>query len=190
MKNAMDLEDESERRDRTISAAAEARREPVAYRYNGLNQDFIKMLAEIADYAREKYGSAEQYANSRLAGDKSPINHIYEHLRQYQTGEPHDHFKDPIYHLAVIAYNAMMEALYHRRFGHKISPLNLRTYKPGEYMPGTVARNIDKVIDDLQLASESSWNDAPKTGRECLNYKPRIMRDTTDQQYTEDQGAD
>jgi len=104
---------------------SEVKRVPVTFRYDGLNHDFIKMLAEIAHYAASKYGSAEQYANGRLEGEKSPVNHIYEHLRQYQTGEHHDHFKDPIYHLAAIAYNAMMEALYHRRFGHKVSPLHL-----------------------------------------------------------------
>lgn len=105
---------------------SDVNRVPVTFRYDGLNHDFIKLLAEIAHYAASKYGSAEQYANGRLDGEKGSINHIYEHLRQYQTGEPHDHFKDPIYHLAAIAYNAMIEALYLRRFGHKVSPLNLQ----------------------------------------------------------------
>ena len=104
----------------------EVKRVTVTFRYDGLNHDFIKLLAEIAHYATSKYGSAEQYVNGRLEGEKSPVNHIYEHLRQYQTGEQHDHFKDPVYHLAAIAYNAMMEALYHRRFGHTVSPLDLR----------------------------------------------------------------
>jgi len=102
------------------------KRVPVAFRFDGLNWDFIKMLAEIAFCAGEKYGSAEQYATSRLDGEKSPANHIAEHLRMYLTGEPHDHFKDRIYHLAAIAYNAMMEAFYLRRFGRRISVLNLR----------------------------------------------------------------
>jgi hypothetical protein len=101
------------------------KRQPVTFRYDALNHDFIKLLAEIAYYAANKYGSAEQYADGRLEGEKSPVNHIYEHLRQYQTGEKHDHFGDPIYHLAAIAYNAMMEALYLRRWGHKLSPLDL-----------------------------------------------------------------
>jgi hypothetical protein len=105
---------------------SEAKRAPVDYRYNGLNWDFIKMMAQIASYADEKYGSAEQYADSRLTGDKSPINHIPEHLRQYLTGESHDHFDDPIYHLVAIAYNAMIAALYHRRYGPELSRLDLR----------------------------------------------------------------
>jgi len=104
----------------------EANRKPVFHRYDALNWDFIKLLAEIAFYADEKYGSAEQYVDSRLDKDKAPINHIVEHIRQYVTGEPHDKFVDPIYHLAAIAYNAMMEAAYHRKFGHTVSRLDLK----------------------------------------------------------------
>lgn len=99
------------------------KRQPVSFRWDALNWDFLKMLAEIAHYASGKYGSAEQYANGRLEQEKGPINHIYEHLRQYQAGEEHDHFKDPRYHLAAIAYNAMMEYLYHTRWGHALSKL-------------------------------------------------------------------
>ena len=99
------------------------KRAEVTFRYDSLNHDFIKMLAEIAYYAGIKYGSPEQYATGRLTGEKSPVNHIYEHLRQYQTGEQHDHFKDSRYHLAAIAYNAMMEYYYHTMFGQLVSPL-------------------------------------------------------------------
>jgi hypothetical protein len=101
----------------------EVKRQPVDFRYDALNWDFIKLLAQIAHYAAGKYGAAEQYTGARLTEDKSPINHIYEHLRQYQTGENHDHFGDPAFHLAAIAYNAMMEFYYHDRFGHVKSPL-------------------------------------------------------------------
>jgi hypothetical protein len=105
------------------------RRAPVTFRWDALNWDFLKMLAEIAHYATGKYGSAEQYANARLEGEKSPVNHIYEHLRQYQAGEPHDHFQDPRYHLAAIAYNCMIEHLFHTRWGHTISPLIRKMYE-------------------------------------------------------------
>jgi len=121
----------AEQRKEFNAKSGEANRVPVTFRYDGLNWDFIKMLAEIAHYAGNKYGKGNpdelsNYREPQLINEKSPINHIYEHLRQYQTGEHHDHFKDPIYHLAAIAYNAMMEAYYHRRFGHRVSPLNLR----------------------------------------------------------------
>jgi hypothetical protein len=99
------------------------KRAPVTFRWDALNWDFLKMLADIAHYAAGKYGSAEQYAAARLEGEKSPINHIYEHLRQYQAGEPHDHFGDPRYHLAAIAYNASMEFFAHTKWGHKVSVL-------------------------------------------------------------------
>jgi hypothetical protein len=95
-----------------------AKRFPVSFRWDGLNWDFLKMLAEIADYADKKYGSCEQYTNSRLEGNASPINHAYEHLRSYLAGEPHDHFKDPRYHLAAAAYGCMMEFFYHTKWGH------------------------------------------------------------------------
>jgi hypothetical protein len=89
-----------------------ARRETVTYSYEGLNWDFIKILAEIAGYAKEKYGSAEQYTKSRLEGEKSPVNHIAEHMRMYLTREKHDHFGNLEHQLGAIAYNAMMEFWY------------------------------------------------------------------------------
>lgn len=98
----------------------------VDFQYNSLNWDFIKMLAQIAFYAEGKYGKAEQYANSELIGNKSPINHIAEHVRQYWAAEEHDHFKDPTYHLAAIAYNAMMEYLYAKRRGVEPNPLSIK----------------------------------------------------------------
>lgn len=109
----------------------QAKRQPVDFRYDALNWDFVKLLAQIAYYAAGKYGAAEQYTESRLTGDQGPVNHIYEHLRQYQAGEPHDHFTDSRYHLAAIAYNAMMEAWYLDNYGHKPSPL-LRKPPTGE----------------------------------------------------------
>jgi hypothetical protein len=88
----------------TPSTTDVAIRHKVGYRYDALNVDFLKRMAEIAAYAGEKYGVPEQYTTSRLVEDRSPINHIYEHLRQYQLGETYDHFDgDPRYHLAAVA---------------------------------------------------------------------------------------
>lgn len=103
--------------------APTTKRAPVGYDYSSLNWDFIKMLAEIAHFAGNKYGHPLQYTDSRLVGEASPVNHIPEHLRQYITGEAHDHFTDPRYHLAAIAYNAMMEYYYHSKHGHLVSQL-------------------------------------------------------------------
>ena len=101
-----------------------ALRVPVNYRYDALNPDFIKAMAQIAAYAAEKYGAAEQYTITRLVGEKSPINHIYEHLRQYQIGKPYDHFDGDLrWHLVAASYNAMMEFFYHTKWGHTRSPL-------------------------------------------------------------------
>ncbi len=106
------------------SLQKQTKRDPVDFRYDALNWDFIKMLAQIASYASGKYGSAEQYKHSRLEGEKSPFNHIQEHMRQYFfEGVDHDHFGDPRFHLAAIAYNAMMEYYYHTHFGMSKSVL-------------------------------------------------------------------
>lgn len=130
------------------------RRDPVTYRYDGLNWDFIKMMAEIAHYAGEKYGRGNpdglsNYMDARLKGEKSPLNHIIEHYRSYHDNEPYDHFnQDPIWHLVGIAYNAMMEAFYLRKFGREVPRLNLsfkeieltkkicENSKVGNYFPG------------------------------------------------------
>jgi hypothetical protein len=105
----------------------EVTRVPVDYRYDAINPSFLKMLARIGSYADQKYGSWSQYTRARLVGEKSPVNHIQEHLRAYVTGEPYDHFDgDPRWHLAAIAYNAMMAYFYHSKWGPEIHPLTVR----------------------------------------------------------------
>ena len=99
------------------------RRDKVDYRYDAIHPEFLKLLARIAAYADAKYVSWVQYMRSRLTGDKAPLNHLKEHLRAYEMGERYDHFDgDPRWHLAAVAYNAMMEWWYHTRFGHAPHP--------------------------------------------------------------------
>lgn len=101
-----------------------AKRVPVDFRYDAINPTFLKWMALIGSYADKKYGHWSQYTGARLTGDKSPINHIYEHLRQYAMGEPYDHFDGDLrWHLVAVAYNAMMEFFYHSRWGHMGHPL-------------------------------------------------------------------
>lgn len=105
---------------------AQPKRVPVDYRYDAINPEFLKWMAKIGSYAAEKYGAWEQYRTARLVGEKSPINHIYEHLRQFTMGEPYDHFDRNVkWHLVAIAYNAMMEFYYVTRFGHVPHPLTV-----------------------------------------------------------------
>jgi hypothetical protein len=107
------------------------KRVPVDFRYDALNPLFLKFMAKIGAYAAEKYGSYEQYSEARLEGEKSPVNHIYEHLRQFTMGEPYDHFDGDIrWHLAAIAYNAGMEFYYVTRWGHKRHPLTVDEETP------------------------------------------------------------
>jgi hypothetical protein len=106
------------------------KRIPVDYRYDALNPAFMKLLARIGSYADAKYGSWSQYTQGRLTGEKSPVNHIGEHLRAYVMGEPYDHFDgDPRWHLAAIAYNAMMAYYYHSKWGPEVHPLHLEGNK-------------------------------------------------------------
>lgn len=100
------------------------KRVPVDFDYQGLNWTFLKWMAKIVKYADEKYGSWSQYTKGELTGNRSPMNHIIEHWRSYLAGEPYDHFDgDPRWHLAGIAYNAMMQFFQHTRWGFKIHPL-------------------------------------------------------------------
>ena len=107
------------------------RRVAVDFDYGGLNPTFLKWMAKIPIYAEGKYGSWSQYKNARLAGEKSPVNHIYEHLRSYALGEPHDHFDGDVrWHLVAVAYNAMMEFYYCSRWGHVPHPLTVEEAVP------------------------------------------------------------
>jgi hypothetical protein len=103
----------------------EAKRVPVDYIYHQLNWDFIHGMATIASYAAFKYGSVQQYADSRLAGEKSPVNHMAAHLKSYIVGEKHDHFQTMEAHLLAIAYNAMMEYYYFKQYGREEYKLNV-----------------------------------------------------------------
>lgn len=97
-----------------LNGLTPAARVPVDYRFDALNWDFIKGMAMIAAFADEKYievGGALQYATAEpLTGDKSPMNHVDEHKRQYVCGELHKHFKTRKAQLWAMAYNLMMEA--------------------------------------------------------------------------------
>lgn len=104
-------------------AAVEVKRQPVDFDFGALNPDFLHGLARIAGYAASKYGSALQYANGRLTGDKSPINHAMMHIVQFTRGEPHDHFGDPKWHLVAAAYNLMMSFYYYEKWGPEVHPL-------------------------------------------------------------------
>lgn len=102
------------------------KRVSVDFDYSALNPHFVKGLARIAGYASVKYGSALQYMNARLVGEKSPVNHALEHLRAYQCGEPHDKFGDLDMQLVAAGYNVMMEYGYLQKFGHLPHPLDPR----------------------------------------------------------------
>lgn len=125
------------KKDVPVAEEPNVKRAPVTFRYDSINPSFLKMMAEIGHYAAEKYGSWEQYTNARLTGEKSPINHIYEHLRQYQMGEPYDHFEGDVgRHLVAVAYNAMMEWFYYKRWGPERHPLTIEPAINGDPTPG------------------------------------------------------
>lgn len=95
----------------------EAKRTLVKFNYNALDPEFLFMLAEVAYIADEKYGDWEQYKDVRLKGNQSPISHIYHHLGNYRSGADYENLngefkRKKVFHLAAVAYNAMMEAWY------------------------------------------------------------------------------
>lgn len=102
------------RKIQTYEIPKEAKRNPTSVRYDILDPDFLKSLAQIAHYGAEKYGDLNWH-KSRLEGDKGCINHIYKHLGAYRNAEPYDHQElgqSRKWHLAAIAFNAMMEFWY------------------------------------------------------------------------------
>lgn len=93
-----------------LSSPPAARRDPVRYRYDVLYWNFIHAMAEIGHFGAEKYGEFN-YRQPGLQRDKSPINHIANHLRKFIENEPYDHSEIGNackLHLAAIAFNAMM----------------------------------------------------------------------------------
>jgi len=114
------------------------KRVPVAFRYDAVIPGFLKQMAEVGHYAANKYGAWEQYLDGRLVGEKSPINHIYEHLRQYVEGEPYDHFEgDRRRHLVAVAYNALMEWAYYSLYGPTEHPFDRRMREIRDCRPST-----------------------------------------------------
>lgn len=86
-----------------------AQRNAVEFRYDILDPRFIEMMAVLANYGAEKYGDFN-WQKSKLGGEKSPVNHIHQHLVDYQLNREYDHFDGDIrWHLIAIAFNAMME---------------------------------------------------------------------------------
>lgn len=80
-------------------------------RYDILIPEFLECMAKIAHYGAIKYGDFN-WQISRLTGNKGPINHMYKHLNSLRTNEPYDHSElgtERKWHLAAIAFNAMME---------------------------------------------------------------------------------
>ena len=94
-----------------IVGKKEATRVTRNIRYDIIDPEFLELMAKIADYGAKKYGNFD-WQLSHLEGDKSPINHIYKHLKSFRMKEPYDHpeLGEGIeLHLAAIAFNAMME---------------------------------------------------------------------------------
>lgn len=111
----------------TPPASAQPKRQPVDHMTANLYWPFIIMMGRIAKYAQDKYGSVEQYADGRLEGEKSPINHIAGHIAEYVRRKPHDRFGTLQMQLAAIAYNAMMECVYLDQGGGPTVPGKLYT---------------------------------------------------------------
>jgi hypothetical protein len=103
----------------------EAKRDPVGYRFDILIPSFIEAMAKIADYGAKKYGDLN-WQKSRLSGANGPPNHMLMHLNQYMCEEDYDHTEIGVgrkYHLAAVAFNAMMEWWYEENANSKESKM-------------------------------------------------------------------
>ena len=92
----------------------EAQRNSISLRYDLLDFDFLEAMAKIADYGAKTYGEGN-WKLSRMEKDKSPINHIMKHIKQYMQKNEYDHKEigsEYTLQLVAIAFNAMME-FYH-----------------------------------------------------------------------------
>jgi hypothetical protein len=104
----------------------EPKRAPVNFSYEAVHPTFLKWMARIGAYADDKYGTWANYLKARLTGNKSPINHAFEHIRSYREGERYDHFDGDVrWHLVAAAYNLMMEFHYATKFGPVANPFDL-----------------------------------------------------------------
>ena len=66
-----------------------AKRNPVECRYDLLIPEFLQEMAKLAGIGAKKYGD-RNWQQSRLEGDKSPLNHGIDHILRYQKGVPSD----------------------------------------------------------------------------------------------------
>lgn len=126
-------------------------REPLKHNFAGLNWEFLRVVAEICPYAAAKYGSVEQYADIRPEGEQSPVNHIFTHAGQYIAQTPHDKFGDVKYHLAAIAYNAMMEYYYLTHGGPTTTDKLYRSEDEAEDWPGIRDEVVPTFITQEEL---------------------------------------
>lgn len=97
----------------------EVKRQPVNFKWQFLNMSFLRRMAEVCVHAEEKYGSTDQYCDGPLHGEKSPVNHAFNHLALYVEGVPHDWLGDVEDHLPAAAYNLMMEWFYRKAGIHE-----------------------------------------------------------------------
>lgn len=83
---------------------SKAMRDPVYVRYDLIPPESLQAIAEVFDTGAKHYGE-RNWQQSRLKGEKSPVNHALAHLYEYiKTGNKKE--------LAHAAVNCMMEYWY------------------------------------------------------------------------------
>jgi len=114
-------------------------------RYDILTPEFLEAMAKIAHYGAVKYGDFN-WQISRLTGNKGPVNHILKHIMSYQRGEAYDHSElgtGKEWHLAAIAFNAMMEFYWAIQERHEHIPISKDDKSP----EGTFGTSMPKMQD-------------------------------------------
>lgn len=92
---------------------SEVKRDKIGYLYTSLDWGFIRAMARLGLHGSDKYDTPgdpiPNWKQGVVLREKSPVNHMAEHMAAYNLGEHHDHFGCSKWHLVAIAFNAMIE---------------------------------------------------------------------------------
>lgn len=92
----------------------QAKRDSIKERFDLIPPDVLKEVALVFGNGAEKYGELN-WQQSKLEGDKSPINHALKHLINYQAKIEDNESSDLGIHLSHAIVNLMFELWWFRR---------------------------------------------------------------------------
>ena len=90
---------------------AEAKRFSCGVRLDLIPGEVLIEVSKVFAHGAEKYGDFN-WQQSRLDGEKGPINHALKHILNYQAGIADDESDDPKIHLTHAITNLIFEMYY------------------------------------------------------------------------------